>query len=201
MQQVEKPGWHERGYLPHFDANTLLQHIVFRTAGSLPKHVVDQAASASPEFKRGLMDQALDFSSEGFLFDDPVFADIMQNALRFFDGDRYDLQAWCIMPNHVHVVLVTDHDVLLGEIVRSWKRFVTRQINIARGRAGDVFAKDYFDRFIRNLQQAETAIHYVEANPVRAGLFQQASDYPWSSAYFRARGWKPRHDRLPLFID
>ena len=52
----------------------------------------------------------------------------MQDALWFFDGARYDLQAWCVMPNHVHVILVVHKDFLLGEIVRSWKRSVTWKI-------------------------------------------------------------------------
>jgi putative transposase len=201
MGRIEKPGWHERGYLPHLDANPLSQHIVFRTVSSLPRQIVDQAASAPPELKRGLMDQALDCSSEGYLFDDPAYADIMQNAVRFFDGDRYDLQAWCIMPNHVHVVLVTDPDVFLGAVIRSWKYHVALEINKVRGSTGRVFAPDYFDRFVRNLKQAEKAIHYVEANPVKAGIVKVASDYPWSSAHFRANSWSPRHNRLPLFID
>jgi putative transposase len=201
MQARAKPGWHERGYLPHFDANTLLQHIVFRTAGSLPQHIVDQAGLAPPDLKRSLVDEALDSSSNGHLFNQPEHADLMQSALRFFDGNRYDLQAWCVMPNHIHVVLVTSPDVLLGAVIRSWKRYVTRSINKIHDFKGPIFAPDYFDRFVRNLRQAETAIHYVEANPVRAGLVQQATNYPWSSAYFRARGWRPRHDRLPLFID
>jgi putative transposase len=201
MQARKKPGWHERGYLPHFDANTLLQHIVFRTAGSLPQYIVDQAASAPPDLKRSLVDEALDSSSSGHLFNQPEYANLMQSALRYFDGDRYDLQGWCVMPNHVHVVLVTRPDVLLGAIVKSWKRYVTRQINELRPVKRSVFANDYFDRFVRNLKQAETAIHYVEANPVKAGLVSSAADYQWSSAYFRTQGWQPCHDLLPLFLE
>jgi putative transposase len=201
MQPQEKPGWHESGYLPHVDANTLLQHIVFRTAGSLPRYVIERASSAPPALRRSLVDEALDSSSNGSLFSEQAYADVMQSALRFFDRDRYDLQAWCVMPNHVHVVLVTSPDVLLGTTIKSWKRFVSRQINEVRGTTGSVFASDYFDRFIRNVKQAETALHYVEANPVKAGIVQNASDYHWSSAYFRAKGWLPRTDRLPMFLE
>jgi putative transposase len=201
MIEIVKPGWHARGYHPHFDANTLLQHVVFRTAGSLPNYVMEQTSAAVPQLKRGLIDDALDRSSLGKTFSEPKFAEIMQSALRFFDGDRYDLQAWCVMPNHIHVVLVTSPDVLLGRIVKSWKYKVALDVNRLKNKNGPVFAKDYFDRFIRNVRQAETAIHYVEANPVKAHLCDAASDWPWSSAFFRAQGWVPRHDRLPVFLD
>jgi putative transposase len=198
---AEKPGWHSRGYLPHYDANTLLQHVVFRTYGSLPQHVMNQISSAPPDLRRSLADMALDDSKLGRVFSDPNYAAIMQAALRHFDGDRYDLQAWCIMPNHVHVVLVTNPRVLMGRIIKSWKHSVARHINQLRKTSGPVFAPDYFDRFIRTLKQAEAALHYVEANPVKAGLVWEAAQHSWSSASARANGWTPRQDRLPIFID
>lgn len=201
MDRTQKPGWHERGYLPHVDANTLLQHVVFRTFGSLPKQVVREVETAPLFLQRSLIDEALDTSLNGHIFADPTYADIMQSALRYFDGDRYDLQAWCIMPNHVHVVLVTDPDVLLGAIVKSWKHSVAWRINKLQGTQGPIFAKDYFDRFVRNSRQAEAAINYVEANPVKAKMVNQSCAWQWSSVYFRAQGWVPRHDRLPLFLD
>jgi putative transposase len=200
MSQIEKPGWHTRGYLPHFDANTLVQHVVFRTLGALPARVLENLARPKQPTDCAAIDAALDHSRDGAIFSDPTNADVMQAALRYFDGDRYDLQAWCVMPNHVHVVLVTDPNILLGSIVKSWKRSVAWSLNKALGTKGSVFALDYFDRYIRNLRQADTAIHYVEINPVKAGLCSRASDWPWSSAFQRAQGWRPRQDRLPLFL-
>jgi putative transposase len=201
LKQVVKPGWHGRGYLPHFDANTLLQHVVFHAFDALEGNVFAQVCSKPAEIRPSLVDQALDSSCFGQTFSDCDCADVMQSVLRFFDGDRYDLQAWCVMPNHVHVVLVTAPDVLLGQIIKSWKYAAALRINKLRGTSGPVFAKDYFDRFMRNLKQAETAIHYVEANPVKANLCLDGVDWPWSSAYFKAQGWRPNHDRLPLFLD
>jgi putative transposase len=200
MSKTEKPGWHNRGYLPHYDANTLVQHVVFRTLGSLPSYVLERLAPPNVAATSAALELALDQSCYDPIFSVPANADIMQAALRYFDGDRYDLQAWCIMPNHVHVVFVTNPDMLLGNIVKSWKRSVAWSINKARGQTGSVFAFDYFDRYMRNLRQAETAIHYVEVNPVKAGLCQNAADWPWSSAHHRAHGWRPKHNRLPLFL-
>ena len=200
MSQIEKPGWHSRGYLPHYDANTLVQHVVFRTIGSLPNHVLENLGTSTPNARLTNVDLLLDQSTNDAVFSIPEYANIMQDALRYFDGDRYDLQAWCVMPNHVHVVLVTSPDVLLGKIVKSWKHSAAWSINKARGKSGSVFALDYFDRYVRNLRQAGTAIHYVEVNPVKAGLCPTAADWLWGSAYYRARGWQPRHDRLPMYL-
>jgi putative transposase len=72
MRVEHKPGWHERGYLPHFDANTLLQHIVFCTAGSLPQILIERANSAPAELRLSLIDSALDTSQRGCVFSDPV---------------------------------------------------------------------------------------------------------------------------------
>lgn len=198
--KIAKPGWHIRVYLPHYDANTLVPHVVFRTFGSLPKQVLADLHSAEAATKLANIDFALDQSKDDAVFSVPAYANIMQNALRYFDGDRYDLQAWCVMPNHVHVVLVTHPEHLLGNIVKSWKHSAAWSINKARGTSGGVFALDYFDRYMRNLRQAEATIHYVEANPVRAGLCADCADWPWSSAFHRGRGWQPSHDRLPLFL-
>jgi putative transposase len=199
MNAKAKPGWHDRGYIPHFDANTLLQHVVFRTNGSLPKFVLDQIQSVNSQTGRAMMDSALDHSPDGSTFSEPEFANIMQDSLLYFDGKRYDLQAWCVMPNHVHVVVIVYSDALLSKVVQSWKQATARQVNRILGRTGHVFALDYFDRFVRNLPQAERLIHYVEANPVKAGLCATAHDWRWSSAHAKSCGWKPNHERLPVF--
>jgi putative transposase len=199
MKHLEKPGWHKRGYLPHFDANTLLQHVVFRTKDSLPLCVFEQLSSSDISEQRRIVDEALDKSSLGRVFDTPEFADIMEAALRYFDNDRYDLQAWCVKPNHIHVVFVTGPEEILGKIIQSWKQATALKINRILGRSGAIFARDYFDRFVRNHAQAERVVHYVETNPVKAGLCESADDCRWSSAYAKASGWRPNLTRLPVF--
>lgn len=194
-----KPGWHNRGYIPHFDANTLLQHVVFRTHGSLPKSVFEQIQTTQSDTKRALIDSALDQSLSGYVFEKPEFADIMQDSLRYFEGKRYDLQAWCVMPNHIHAVVIVYPDALLGKVVQSWKQATALRINSILAKNGPVFAPDYFDRYVRDLPQAERLIHYVEANPVKAGLCAQAQDWRWSSAHAKSAGWNPCQDRLPVF--
>jgi len=118
---------------------------------------------------------------------DPGVASIMQETLIKWHDDRYDLWAWCIMPNHVHVLITARAP--LGTIVQSWKSFVARW---ARSRASEqgltvpddgFWMREYWDRYIRNEQHFAAARHYIEHNPVAAGLCRQAADWRWSSAY------------------
>jgi putative transposase len=200
MKALEKPGWRTRGYHPHYEANTLVQHVVFRTHGSIPPEMMAQAAMLTANEKSKLLDYWLDQGTTGATFANPDCAVIMEDCLRFFDHDRYDLQAWCVMPTHVHVFLVTYPDVRIGQCVHSWKQAATRNLKDCLNQAGPFFAKDYFDRFCRSLKQSEATIAYIEANPVKAGLCSNAAVWPWSSAFARGQGWSPRHDRLPVFL-
>ncbi|HEY6981054.1 REP-associated tyrosine transposase [Reyranella sp.] len=104
----------------------------------------------------------------------------------YFDGKRYRLLAWCIMPNHVHVVVEPADGQTLGAIVHSWKSFSAKQANGILGRSGPFWHRDYFDRFIRDEGHLARTIHYVEDNPVKAGLVSMPSEWPWSSSRFRA---------------
>lgn len=174
-------GWHSRGYLPHFDSPESIQHIVFRTLGSLPKTVVD-ALPASVDCRRETIDAALDRCDGPRPLADPQAAKTVQNAILHFDGDRYRLLAWCVMPNHVHVVVEAFAGFPLGGLVRSWKAFSAAQINRANGRRGAFWAPDYFNRYIRGESDLGATISYAENNPVVAGLASTPGDWPWSSA-------------------
>ena len=79
MSSSIKPGWHERGYIPHFDANTLLQHVVFRTKDSLSRSLLEHLQLKDGVAQRSIIDNALDYSNAGRTFSDPNFADIMQD--------------------------------------------------------------------------------------------------------------------------
>ena len=164
-------GWHARGYLPHFDSPEAVQHVVFRTRGSLPRHVHASDVGA-----------ALDLSPDGRIFAAPEAAAVMQSALLHFDAQRYRLLGWCVMPNHVHAVIEQIDGYPLGSIVRSWKIFVARRL--AGG--GSLWAKDYYDRFVRNEADLARVLDYVERNPVSAGFVAEPEDWPFSSAYRRA---------------
>lgn len=179
-------GWHSRGYIPHFDSPETIQHIVFRTYGSLPKFLTE-ALPVDPAPRRTAIDSLLDRCKHGVALLDPAAAQIVEQSLLSFDRTRYDLLAWCIMPNHVHVVINPHEGHRIGDLVQSWKTFTGRAINRASGKAGPFWAPDYFDRFMRDENHLAQTLQYVEANPVRAGLVAEAIDWLFSSAHYRQR--------------
>jgi putative transposase len=164
-----KKGWHDRGYLPHFDSHGVTQHIVFR--------LFDAVAPNEPDG-----DDILDRHYGSCLLRDQRCARIVADSLLHGDTDRYALKAWCVMPNHVHALITTNAEAELGQIVRSWKTFTTRRINTVLARSGQLWATDYFDRFIRDERHYESNKRYIEHNPVAAGLCEIPEAWPFSSA-------------------
>jgi REP element-mobilizing transposase RayT len=188
---IEHKGWHSRGYLPHFDSSETVQFITFRLADSLPRHLIE--ALRAEDDAVALLDRELDAGFGACWLRKPEIADMVQEALLHFDADRYRLLAWCIMPNHVHVVLeMLDHHSL-SAIVKSWKSFTSRRANAHLGRAGSFWEADYFDRYMRNEKHLLQTIEYVEHNPVKAGLVDVPTAWRWSSAY-EARAFRSAHE-------
>jgi putative transposase len=175
-------GWHGRGYLPHFDRPDRVQHVVFRLYGSLPKHLLDPLSTMPAAERRLAMDGLLDQGHGPRWLAEPKCAALVVDALRFFDERRYRLLAWCVMSNHVHVVIEQVEGWPLGGVVASWKTYTAHEINRLTGRNGRFWAKDYFDRYVRDGGSLAQVIEYVERNPVTAGLCRAPEHWPWSSA-------------------
>jgi REP element-mobilizing transposase RayT len=97
-------------------------------------------------------------------------ADLVANALMHFDRQRYELHAWCVMPNHVHVMLYVDRGDDVPKIVHSWKSYTAHEI----GR-GVIWQREYFDRVIRSPREFGDTRAYIRANPWKAGL----ASWPW----------------------
>jgi REP element-mobilizing transposase RayT len=180
----EPRGWHSRGYIPHFDAPQLIQTITFRLADSLPTHVARQTLDNPEGLSR--FEAQLDNGIGACWLRDPIVAGLMEAALLHFDGLRYRMLAWCVMPNHVHVMTEVLEGYALGAIVASWKQFVARMANRHLARSGSFWHPDYFDRYIRNEDHYHAALTYIEANPVKAGLVSENASWRWSSAWRRS---------------
>ena len=97
-------------------------------------------------------------------------AQIVATALKCFEGIRYKLSAWCIMPNHVHVVVRPHANYELSKIVRSWKSFTSKEANKILKQTGVFWEREYFDHIIRSPEYLERTIEYVWKNPDMAGL-------------------------------
>ncbi|HFD81613.1 MAG TPA: transposase [Gammaproteobacteria bacterium] len=196
-RSVVAKGWYSRGYLPHLDAPSALQCITFRLADSLPREKLlelESALRARPRHRRTrarvrTIDRWLDAGMGCCALRHPCLAMRMQRALWHFDGERYRLLAWCVMPNHVHV-LIEQLDAL-PRIVGSWKSYTGRwalahDVVLGLGIPGKrLWMRDYWDRYIRDQRHLDAVRTYIDRNPVKAGLCRRAEDWPWSSAGFR----------------
>jgi REP element-mobilizing transposase RayT len=180
------PNWYSRGYLPHIDAPHLVQHIIFRLADSLPAVVREDIAKKSYEDRLRAVDAALDNGYGGRDLASPHIAKVVQAALLTFDAQRYKLIAWCVMPNHVHVLLEIRAENRLDRIVHSWKSYSAKEANRLLERTGTFWAREYFDRYMRDEEHLARTAAYIEGNPVKAGLCENVADWRFSSAW---HGW------------
>ncbi|MFA7230687.1 MAG: transposase [Victivallaceae bacterium] len=187
---VNSNQWHSRGYLPHFDNAVAIQHVTFHLADSLPESVLVRLAQEvrylplekQDAERRKRLEAWIDAGHGSCIMREPPVARIVQNAFLFFDGQRYRLLAWVVMPNHVHVLFQPVNNWTVAKIVASWKKFTATKI-CSRGEIkSPVWHREYWDRFIRDSRHYEQAVEYIHQNPVKAGLAAVAAEWPWSSA-------------------
>jgi REP element-mobilizing transposase RayT len=114
-------------------------------------------------------------------------AAIVERALRYHDGTRYDLHAWVVMPNHVHVLFTPREGFGLSEIVQAWKSVSARRINRLLSRRGRLWQEDYLDRYMRDARHCERTVGYIEWNPVEARLCERPEEWEFGSARYAAR--------------
>jgi len=185
---TEHKGWHSRGYLPHFDQPGFLQGITFRLCDSMPAELRAEwehlLQIKQPARMRARVQKYLDAGRGSCFLADPRIGSLVQDALLYFDDERYRLLAWVVMPNHVHVLIEVLPGHPLSDTLFSWKSYTARMSNRLLGREGDFWHVDYFDRYVRDERQLEQAVLYIHNNPVKAGLVQRAEDWPWSSARY-----------------
>jgi REP element-mobilizing transposase RayT len=188
-------GWHERGYLPHYDGPHVTQIATFMLADSFP---VERRAEweqilgdADESLRRRKLEALLDRGMGECWLRQPKVATIVEDKLRQFDGTQYRLRAWVLMPNHVHLV-VDVQDTPLSRLVQRWKGGTAREANLILGRRGAFWQEDYFDTKIRDAAHMSRAIRYVEENPTKAKLVGDHREWPWSSAR-----WRDAYNRLP----
>ncbi len=108
-------------------------------------------------------------------------AALVQSALLHFHEQRYHLHAWCVMPNHVHVVVTPLAEHGLSDILHSWKSYSSKKANALLGQSGPFWERESFDHLCRTPQQVQWFVQYTEQNPVQAGLCHSAQDWPFSS--------------------
>ena len=186
--------------LPHIQIAGATYFITFRLANSLPIEALDRLAEEkrlisnlpgsqkesahSAWFAKydDYLDQAL--YGNQYLKNEQI-ADMVAESILFRDGKTYDLIAYCIMPNHGHLVctpLKKSGETYFGltEIFHSLKRHTAREANKILQRTGTFWQDESYDHFVRDNAELERIIKYVLYNPVKANLVKEQADWKWS---------------------
>jgi REP element-mobilizing transposase RayT len=178
--------------LPHWHPEGATIFLTWRLFGSLPKTAIEtRALTAGQRFVA--QDRELDAAAYGptWLKDGRV-ASCVVNTLQLAEEkwELCELHAWVVMSNHVHVLLGPKKP--LADVTRSIKKISARQANLILSRTGQPFWQDEsYDHWVRNGREFDRIVAYIEANPVRAGLVQEAAHWRWSSAWGRQVGNLP----------
>jgi REP element-mobilizing transposase RayT len=188
-------------YLPHWTRDVAWYAVTFRLWDSLPEHVIESwlferknIVKTAEQMKRPLsrheeerlahlysekVERYLDAGFGSCYMEDARVAKVVSNALLHFEGQRYNLAAWCVMPNHVHVVVQPFSGITGGtpvphfdlpEILHSWKSFTAKEANRLLKRSGEFWQAEYYDHLVRDDADFNHSVRYVLDNPIKAGL-------------------------------
>ncbi len=198
-----------RRNLPHIQPRGATFLVNFRLAGSLPVEVIERLRTDAEEMERKLLtvndsqerlllrdkeqrklfakwDDALHNSQTGpFWLKDERIAQIVANSIMYYDGEWFDILAYCIMPNHGHLVLTSFEssntaDYSLQKIMHNIKRNSANHANKVLGRTGAFWQHESYDHFARDEKELERIVKYVLYNPVKAGLTDDWTKWKWT---------------------
>ena len=180
--------WHSRGYLPHFDSGETAQFVTYRLHGSLPrtflsklKFRLDTKHISDIEYHREV-ERYLDLGDGPNYLSDPGVAEMIEENLLRFDGEKYILLHWVIMSNHIHLLLRTLAENSLASVMHSIKSYTANQANKILGRTGPFWSIEYYDRYIRSAAHYGNVVSYIHRNPIKAGLCDVAKDWHFGCA-------------------
>jgi len=196
-------GRRSRGYLPHIDGAERTQFVTFHLADALPKDVVEKMRAEvetlpESERKNALAKRVEAYCDAGYgacVLRDPRAALALERKLFEHHGRLYTLHAWCIMPNHGHVLLTPCPGVSLSLGMQRIKGGSAVEINRLLGRRGRLWQPESFDVWMRSDDHFWGVAKYIEWNPVKAGLVGDPKLFSWSSANDEA--WRRFENHFP----
>jgi len=182
--------------LPHWEQENATYAVTFRLADSLPKSVlmayVDErqrlttlrnqflSENATHDVERvdrelaqcfsKHVDEALDRGTGECHMKNPEIARVVADAITHFDGERYDLAAWCVMPNHVHLIIRPRNGHSLEKVLGGIKSFSAQRANKILGRSGSFWMTESYDHIIRDERDFYGQLDYLKGNPAKARL-------------------------------
>ncbi len=170
-------------HLPHWEQEGVTYFVTFRLADALPKKKLEQWKSEREQWLKTheepyssqemeeyselfseRINQWLDTGSGSCLLADQGNARIVEDAFHHFDGERYHLGSYIIMPNHIHVLITPTPGYTLPSILHSWKSFTANKINEQRGRSGPVWQDESYDHIVRSPEQLKFYTQYIQKN-------------------------------------
>lgn len=195
-------------HLPHLQPTGGTFFVTFNLYGSITKEVFDRWEEEYAFEKEKIIqlsidknadlehlgklyfakrDKFLDTYKEGnhYLKSDTL-AKIVADSLHFWDNKKIELYSFCIMSNHVHVVLrlLNDTEIenpwSLDKFMQSIKSFSAKKCNTLLGQEGRFWQEESYDRLVRDDVELRRILIYILNNPVKAGLCQQMKDWKWS---------------------
>jgi len=193
--------------LPHIQTANRPIFLTWRLAFNLPKAVLSEMKQMKADFENSIKELSKDYQNiQRFQYDIKQFkwydtqlanpdlpdvllqtniANIVQEALEYYHETRYELLAYSVMPNHVHVLiqlLMVDKGIVypLAKITQNWKRYSAKQINQLLEREGTFWQAESYDHVIRNEKEYGHFIQYILDNPVNAGLVTSWQDWKYT---------------------
>jgi len=189
---------------PHWQREGAWHFITFRLEGTLPVQTIQRLNEESKEIKEQLknkysgkietqafyfyqwhfnwIDNYLDKQSNLTYLKKYEIAIIVRDAIYFYENKEYKLDAWVIMPNHVHLLLKPNVDNKLNQILKRIKSYTGKEINKLLKIHGALWQDEGFDHWVRPGRLLYWQ-NYIINNPVKAGLCKSPEEWIWSSAY------------------
>lgn len=194
-------------HLPHWRQDGATYFATFRLADSLPEaklvelrnlrafwehqHPEPRSEKDWEEYAREYTRRAEAWLDEGHgacYFRERRWADDLRERLHHFDGERYQLFCWVIMPNHCHLVIRPFDGWELEDLLGAMKGVTARHINAAVQGSGELWQQESYDRIIRDGEHLLKVIHYIGRNPAQANL-PRSSWFRWIAPAWQAAGW------------
>jgi putative transposase len=196
-------------HLPHWRQEGATYFVTFRLADSLPQAKLDELSELRREWEcrhpppwttetleqlgREVVERVERWLDQGMgscVLKEPSFAELVTNAMHHFDGTRYELGAYVVMPNHAHALLrpLMCEEHPLETLLGSWKQFSSKRINERTGAKGELWQDESYDRIVRDGEHLWRSLQYIGRNPEKAGLARDVCPL-WVRPEWAALGW------------
>jgi REP element-mobilizing transposase RayT len=173
------------GKLPHWRQEGVIYFVTFRLADSLPQGKLEslrrekelwlrlnpepRTDSQEREYHERFtqtVDRWLDAGCGRCILARPDCKAIMETSLMHFDGVRYELGEFVVMPNHVHAIVAPIGGYQLSHILHSWKSFTAHRFKSILSWAGSIWRHESFDHIIRSAEHLSHFEKYIRNNPI-----------------------------------